>query len=203
MGNIVNRTKNMILKPKATWEVIKTEETSAAMVLSGYLFPLTLIPAIASFVGFGLIGFNTGFFGRAANIEWGISQSITTFVNIFVGVIISAWIISQLAPKFGATLTMNNAVKLVAYSYTSSIVAGVFYLIPALTIIVILGGLYSLYLLYLGFQPMTGVSEEQNMAYFLVSVIAIIVVSVALTFIFGALLTTFGLASYHSATFFQ
>jgi hypothetical protein len=203
MENLINRVKNMILQPKATWEVIKTEDTSAPMVLTGYLFPLALIPSIASFVGFGLIGFNTGLFGRAASIEWGISQSITTFASAFIGVILSAWVISQLAPKFGATLTMNNAIKLVAYSYTSSLVAGIFYLIPALTILVFLGGLYSLYLLYIGFRPMTGVSEEQNMAYFLVSLVAIIVVSIALTFVVGALLTTFGLASYQSANFFQ
>jgi hypothetical protein len=166
MDNLVNRAKQMIFQPKATWEVIKTEDTSATNLLTGHLFPLSLIPAIASFIGFGLIGFNTGIFGNATSIEWGISQAITTFASTIVGVIISAWVISQLAPKFGTTLTMNNAVKLVAYAYTPSLVAGVFYLIPSLTPLAIIGGIYSLYVLYIGFQPMTKVSEDQHTTYF-------------------------------------
>jgi len=203
MENIVNRVKQIILQPKATWEIIKTEDTSAANILTSYILPLAFIPAIASLIGLGLIGFNTGIFGRAASLEWGISQAITTFASAFIGVIISAWVIFQLAPKFGATLTMNNAVKLVAYGYTPSLVAGVFYLIPSLTLLVIIGGIYSLYVLYIGFQPMTNVSEDQHMTYFLVSIVAIIVVYAVLTFVLGVALTTFGLANYQSSNLFQ
>lgn len=198
MENLINRAKNMILQPKETWEVIKTEETALSSLLTSYVFPLALIPAIASFIGYGIIGFNTGFFGQAASIEWGISQAITTFISAFIGVIISAWVISLLSKNFGTDVTLNNAAKLVAYSYTPSLLAGIFYLIPALTILAIVGAIYSLYVLYIGFQPITNVSEGQKTSYFVVSLIAIIVISVVLTFVLGIILTTFGIASYQA-----
>jgi hypothetical protein len=88
MENLINRAKNIVLQPKETWEVIKTEETSTSGILTTYVFPLALIPAIASFIGYGFIGFNVGFFGRTASLDWGIAQAVTTFATTFVGVII-------------------------------------------------------------------------------------------------------------------
>ncbi len=198
MENLINRAKKMVFQPKETWEEIKTEETTTSGILTNYVFPLALIPAIASFIGYGFIGFNIGIFGRAASIEWGIGQAVTTFVSTFIGVIISAWVISRLGKNFGTSTTMNDAAKLVAYSYTPALIAGVFYMIPALTIIIALGGLYSLYLLYIGFQPITNVSEQQKTSYFLVSLIVIIVVSVVLFLVLGSILTALGLAGYQS-----
>ena len=198
MENLINRAKDIVLQPKTTWEVIKTEETTTSGILTNYLFPLALVPAIASFIGYGFIGFNVGIFGRAASIEWGIGQAVTTFVSTFIGVIISAWVISQLGKNFGTTTSMNDAAKLVAYSYTPALIAGIFYLIPSLIIIVVLGGLYSLYLLYIGFQPMTNVSEQRKTSYFMVSLIAIIVVSAVLFAALGSILATLGLVGYQS-----
>lgn len=198
MENLISRAKNMITQPKVTWDVIKTEETYIPNLLTGYVFPLALIPAIASFIGYGFIGFNVGFLGHASSIEWGISQAIITFATAFIGIFISAWVISQLAKNFGTTVSLNDAIKLVAYSYTPSLLSGVFYLIPALTILTLIGGIYSLYVLYLGFQPITNVNEQQKTSYFLISLIAIIVVSVVITFVLGIILTTFGLVGYQS-----
>jgi len=198
MENLIDRAKNIVIQPKNTWEVIKTEETSVPKLFTGYVFPLLLIPAIASFIGYGFIGFNVGFFGQASSIEWGISQAITTFATAFIGIFVSAWVISRLAQNFRTAVSLTNAIKLVAYSYTPSLLSGVFYLIPALTILLLIGGLYSLYVLYLGFQPITNVSEQQKTSYFLISIIAIIVVSVFVAFVFGIILTTFGLAGYQT-----
>ena len=195
---VINRARQIILQPKAAWEVIKNEETSVSNLLTYYILPLALIPAIASFIGFGFIGFNTGIFGRTASFEWGINQSLTVFVGTFVGILISSWVISQLAPKFGVSLTISNAVKLVAYSYTPSLLAGVFYIIPALTILVLIGSIYSLYILYIGFQPITNVSEEQKTNYFLLSLVAIIVIFMVLSFVLGIILTTIGFAGYRA-----
>ena len=198
MENLISRAKNMITQPKVTWDVIKTEETSIPNLLTGYVFPLALIPAIASFIGYGFIGFNVGFLGQASSIEWGISQAIITFATAFIGIFISAWVISQLAKNFGTTVSLNDAIKLVAYSYTPSLLSGVFYLIPALTILTLFGGIYNLYVLYLGFQRITNVNEQQKSSYFLISLIAIIVVSVVITFVLGIILTTFRLVGYQS-----
>ncbi|HZK93931.1 MAG TPA: Yip1 family protein [Prolixibacteraceae bacterium] len=145
------------------------------------------------------MGFNSGIFGRSASFEWGINQALTVFVGTFVGILISSWVISQLAPKFGITLSFANAVKLVAYSYTPSLLAGVFYLIPALTALVVAGSIYSLYVLYVGFQPITNVSEEQKINYFLLSMVSIVAIFIVLSIVLGILFATMGFAGYRAA----
>ena len=90
---------------------------------------------------------------------------------------------------------MDNAVKLVAYSYTPTLLAGIFYLIPALSVLAIVGSIYSLYILYYGFKPITNVGEEQRSNYFLLSILSSIVVFVVISYILDIILTCTGLAS--------
>jgi hypothetical protein len=80
--------------------------------------------------------------------------------------------------------------QLVVYSYTASFVAGVFYIIPGLGILAMLGGLYGLYILYLGLKPMMQTPDDKITVYFVVSLLVIIVVTVVLSLILGAILLT-------------
>ena len=69
---LIDRIKNMLLNPKTEWEIIESEETDPKTLTLTYLLPLALIPAIASFIGFGLIGQNVmgmhiGSFGFGIN----------------------------------------------------------------------------------------------------------------------------------------
>jgi hypothetical protein len=196
MENLINRAKNIILQPKATWEEVKNEETTIQGLLVSYVLPLALISAIASFIGFGFIGSNIPFAGRVHSIEWGINQAVTSFVSVMLGIILSGWVISWLAPKFDTTLNLTDAVKLVAYSYTPAILGGIFNIIPALAVLGIITGLYSLYILYLGFGPITKVSTEKTTTYFVVSLLVIIGVYVILGLVIGAILATAGFAGF-------
>jgi hypothetical protein len=196
MENLINRAKNIILQPKATWEEVKNEETTIQGLLVSYVLPLALISAIASFIGFGFIGSNIPFVGKVHSIGWGINQAVTSFVSVMLGIILSGWVISWLAPKFDTTLNLTDAVKLVAYSYTPAILGGIFNIIPALAVLGIITGLYSLYILYLGFGPITKVSTEKTTTYFVVSLLVIIGVYVILGLVIGAILATAGFAGF-------
>ena len=59
--SLVERAKEIILKPQETWEKIKGEETTIKELYTSYAGILALIPAIASFIGMSLIG--TSFMG--------------------------------------------------------------------------------------------------------------------------------------------
>ncbi len=196
MENLINRAKNIILQPKATWEEIKNEENTIQGLLVSYVFPLALISAIASFIGFGFIGSNIPFAGRVYSIEWGINQAVTNFVSLMLGIIISGWVISWLAPKFDTSLSLTDAVKLVAYSYTPAMLGGIFNIIPALAVLGIITGLYSLYVLYLGFGPITKVSADKTTAYFVVSLLVIIGVYIVIGLAIGTVLATAGFAGF-------
>ena len=178
--NLVDRAKNIILKPKDEWTVIDQETTSVSTLIATYLFPLALIPAIAAFIGYGVVG--VAFFGPV--LSWGVKQAIVSFITTIVGVYISAYIIDMLAPNFGSTKDFGKAFQLVVYSYTPVMLAGAFQAIPVLGLLGIVG-LYGLYLLYIGVKPMMKTPDDKVTSYFVVSLLVII----AVYFVLGAILT--------------
>jgi len=180
------------MNPKGAWEEIKNESIATKDLILSYMLPLVLIPTIASFIGYGLIGSNTYF--NSSSISWGLNQALLAFIGAFLGVFISAWCIHKLASSFGTQVSIDKSLKLVVYAYTPSWLAGVFYLVPALSILGLVAGIYSLYILYTGFGIMTHVSEAKKTNYFIISLIVIIGVSFILSLILGAILVSIGLA---------
>ena len=183
---MINRVKNMLVSPKAEWPVVASENSSHVKVFTGYVVPLALIPAIAAFIGYGLIDSILGI--HIGGIGWGIRQAIVQYITMLGGVYVTAFIIDALANSFGAKKDFNHAFSLVAYSYTPMFVAGILYILPALSWLAMLAGLYSLYLLYIGLQPMMKVSTEKQTSYFIVSLLVMIVVSVIFSAVLSAIL---------------
>jgi hypothetical protein len=192
-NGIINRAKKLILRPIEVWNEIAQENTPSAQVLTGYVLPLALIPAIASFIGYGFIGFNVGIFGQVASVKWGVGQAVSSLAGTFVGIVVSAYMIKILAPNFSTQLSFGKAISLVSYAYTPALVAGVFYVVPALAILALVGGIYSLYVLYLGFQPMTGVPQSHKSGYFWASLVVTIIVFVVVSVVVAAILGAAGL----------
>ena len=141
--NVIARARAILMTPKQEWAVIDGEPLNVAQLLTGYVLPLAAIGPIARFIGFSIFGFG-GLFRMS--IGSGISMAITSFVLSVIGVFVLAWVINALAPSFGATQNMQQAIKLSAYSMTAAWVAGIFFILPALAILGPIGGLYSLYL---------------------------------------------------------
>ncbi len=187
--NLVDRAKNIILKPKDEWTLIDQEDTSVATLVATYLFPLALIPAIAAFIGYGVIG--VAFFGPI--LSWGIKMAIISFISTILGVYISALIIDILAPNFGSVKDFRKSMQLVVYAFTPVMLAGVFTAIPALGILGIVG-LYGLYLLYIGIKPMMKTPDDKVTVYYVVSLLVIIAVYV----IISAILTFFLIGKTYS-----
>ncbi len=197
MDQLINLAKLFILNPKQGWETVKEDTSSAQQHVTSYVFPLALIPAIATFIGVGIIGYSL--FGvRVQSMELGITQAVTSLLSTLLGVFISGFVISKLAPSFQTEVSLDKAVKLVGFSYTAMLVAGIFNILPALAILAFIAGLYSLYVLYLGFKPMTNVAEEKSMGYFIVSIVVIILVYVVIGIVLVALLGALGMATLKS-----
>jgi hypothetical protein len=186
--NIIERAKKIIIEPKNEWLVINQEEIGQSQLIVTYLIPLTLIPAVASFIGFGLVGISIPIAGTYSSVSWGIKQAIISLLSIVGGAIISAYIIDLLAPSFGAVKNINKALQLVVYSYTPTMIAGIFLIAPSLSIISTLAGIYGLYLLYLGIQPLMQAPNEKALSYFIVSLIAMVFVFVVLTAILASII---------------
>jgi hypothetical protein len=194
MDKLINLAKQFILSPKEAWESVKDDTSTAQQHVTSYVFPLALIPAIATFIGVGIIGYSVMGF-RIHSMELGISQAVISLVSTLLGVFISGFVIHKLAPSFQTEVSLDKAVKLVGFSYTAALVAGIFNLYMPLAILAGIAGLYSLYVLFVGFKPMTNVSEEKSVGYFVVSLVVIILVYFVLAMVLAALFGALGFAT--------
>ena len=175
--NLVARAKAILMTPRQEWEVIDAEPLNVGELLTGYVLPLAAIGPIASIIGWSMFGFG-GLFRLSLGSS--ITHAIFAYIMAIVGVFVLAWIINALAPSFGATQNMSQAIKLAAYSSTAAWVAGIFGIIPALAIIGLIGALYSLYLCYLGLPVIMKSPADKTMTYFIVIIVAAIILYVVI-----------------------
>lgn len=180
--NLVARAKNILMTPKQEWAVIDTEPLDVSELLMKYVLPLAAIGPIAIFIGTSLIGFGP----FRVSIGGAIWTAIVSFIFAIIGVFAMAWVISTLAPNFGGAKSMPQAIKVAAYSATPQWIAGIFGLHPALWVLIIIGGIYSLYLFYLGLPVLMKVPQEKAMVY----TVVVIVAAVVLFMVVGALTTS-------------
>jgi|UniRef100_A0A7C4TDF9 hypothetical protein len=191
---MIERIKGILFSPKTEWEKIKSEPIGIAQVLTGYLVPMALIPAIFGFFGYMLIGVNFGMFGMirypfTSAIVWAIVWFILTIVGLYVeGIVINA-----LAPSFDSVPNPTNAFKLAVYSMTPYFVAGVLYIFPVLGVLVALISLYGLYLMYTGMPVMMLTPKEKVIGYIIVAIIVMFIINIIIGAIAGGILA----ATYH------
>ena len=185
--NLVDRAKRIITEPKKEWLVIEQENTSIGQLIGSYLIILALIPAVCTFIGYGFIGIEIPFLGHIGSLSWGIRQAIVSIITTIAGAFIIAFIIDALAPNFGSTKNLSKAFQLVVYSYTPTMLAGIFLIYPALAIIATLAGIYGLYILYLGIAPMMKTPPEKVTTYFVLSLITTIIILVVVSAILSAI----------------
>lgn len=182
--NIVSRAQGILLKPKDEWLKIKDEPTTIQQLFTQYAVILAAIPAVAQFLGWALIGFRIPYSGGS----WTARALIYAIFSYVVGLAVIygfGFIINILAPNFSSPQNLTQAMKLAVYSMTPVWVIGILYLIPAIGALALLGFLYSAYILYLGFNtPLMGTPKEKTGAYFVVSLVVILV----LYFVVGAIL---------------
>ncbi|HEY9065649.1 MAG TPA: Yip1 family protein [Burkholderiaceae bacterium] len=191
--SLIQRVQDILLKPKETWPIIAGEGGDTASIYSNYVVYLAAIPAIASFIGLSLIG--AGAFGYSVRmpIVSGLVQMVVTFVLYLVMVFVIALIVDALAPTFNGTKSQINALKLVAYGSTAGFVGGIFGLIPSLSILGLLAGLYSIYLIYTGLPVMMRCPPEKAGAYTAVVVVCGIVAAVILGAVMAVLMPSSGM----------
>jgi hypothetical protein len=180
---IITRAKGILLSPNTEWGIISTETETPQSLLGKYVIPMALIPAIALFIGYGLIGIDT--FGyRVAGIQWGLTVGIESFIGSIISYYLCTYVVDALAPSFSSQKNIGRSAQLVAYASTAVWVAGIFSIIPALSKLSILG-LYGIYLFYAGIPAMKHTPEDKRVIYMIVCAIVIIVIGIVVGMILG------------------
>jgi len=185
--SLVDRVKNIILRPTTEWPVIAAEPSSLGGLYTGYVAPLAAINPIALFIGLSIVGVSIPFVGTYRTPFFsGLTQAVFSFVLVLVGVLLMAAIVNALAPTFGGRPNINAAVKLVAYSATPGFVAGVLSLFPPLAMLEMLAALWGLYVFFVGVPVVMQTTKEKALPYTAVCMVCAFVLGLVLTFTVGS-----------------
>jgi len=169
------RITNILLRPRAEWDVIAAETATTPGLFFGYAVILAAIPALARVVS-GLTPHCLFGVCYTPNPMFVVIGAVVYYALALVGVFVIGLIIDALAPSFGGQKGQVQAMKVAVYSWTAAWLAGVFIIIPWVGFLLSLVGLYSLYLLYLGLRQVMQSPESQAVIYTIVVVVLAVVV---------------------------
>jgi hypothetical protein len=191
--NAAWRAHAVVADPSAEWARIENEPGDAAYLLTGYVAPLALIPAIFGLIGDCVVGVEgPGARILRAPIFDGVFGAVFGYVMSCATVLVLGLLINLLAPMFGGRRDFDSAFKLAVYSFTPVWLAGIFLLAPGLRFLGLLG-FYGAYLLWRGLPRLMKSPEPRIPAF------AAIVVASACVLIFviaAAQHALFGLAVF-------
>ena len=172
MNKLIARVKAILMTPKTEWPVIASEPASVADLYKNYIVVLAAIPAVAGFIKGSLIGYSGFGVNVRTPIGTGLTVAIVTYLLTLGLAYVLALIVDALAPTFGGQKNPVQALKAVAYSYTASWIASIALVLPFIGwLVVIAGGIYGIYLLYLGLPATMKAPQEKAVGYTVVTVI--------------------------------
>ena len=171
-AGLVNRVMGMFTRPREEWTQIDTEPATIPGLFTGYAMILAAIPALAGLVGSILF---------VHIIPLAIIGALIGYVLNLVGVFVFGLILEMLAPSFDAQKDRVQAMKLAVYSATGSWVGGILAIVPFIGWLgTLAGGIFSLYLLFIGTPIIMKSPAEKSTGYTIVAIICNIVVSIVI-----------------------
>ncbi len=190
--NLVERAKNILMKPQAEWERIEPEAAEVNKLYVGYALPLAALAAIASFIGTSLIGTSMLGVSYRVPIVTGLIGAVLQVCAVLLGIFVMAMVTNALAPTFGSVQNQGQAHKLAVYGATAALLGGLFAIVPPLAILGLLAAIYSLVLIYIGLPRLMKTPEDKRIAYFATIVVVSIVIGFVINLVLGSILMSTG-----------
>jgi hypothetical protein len=189
-SRLLARVKSILLSPKTEWPVIAAEPATMAGIYTGYILLLAAVPSLCQFLKLALFGYTMPFLGTMhVGAGFALTAALRIYIGSLIGAFIVAMIVNALAPTFGGQKNSVQALKVVAYSYTASWVAGIAVLLPALGILIMLiGFIYGIYLLYLGLPPTMKCPPEKAAGYTVVTLLSTLILGALLFYLLGTVM---------------
>ena len=188
-GGIVARAQGLILQPTAEWRKIDPEPASIQGLYTTWLVPIALIPAICTVIMMAVIGI--GVPGLAVYKLPILTAVIHAAVQVFVFLgmtYVFALVIDYLAPNFGGQKNQIQAFKVAAYTPIAACLAAVLQLVPWLGGLLMLFGLYSLYIMHRGLGVLMKPAPDKTTGYTVSVVVVMFVVGIITALTLGALM---------------
>jgi len=170
---VVNQVKNLLINPKGTMLKLRDEQVTMMDIII-YLAMIAVPTFLGILLGYGL------FWGRGYGnlLGYAFAMAIITYILTIAGVIVFGFILNALARNFRSKQNKMQALKLVSYAATPWLFLGILNIYPPAGLIALLGGIYGLYILYVGVSIFMGTPKDQEIPYFIIGLIVFIVVMV-------------------------
>lgn len=177
LDKIIARVKAILVAPRTEWPVIAAEPGTVGGIYTGYVMILAAIPAVFGFLKHSVIGIDVPFLGTyRAGIGAGLSGMVVGYALALASVYVLSLIVNALAPTFGGQKNPLQAFKAVVYASTASWIAGIGHAVPWLSMLILLaGGIYGIYLLYLGLPQTMKCPAEKAAGYTAVTILIAVV----------------------------
>lgn len=175
---LIARARDILIRPRSEWQRVASEEP--APLIGSYVVPLALLGSVvglaASVVYAGALAVSAALVSKAV-------AALLYFVFAIVGVVVAAWLINMLAPRFGAEANNGRAMQLAAYSATPILAAALFAVAPPVAGVMLGAGvIYAFVLLAMGVQKLMPLRAPDNdVPRFVLSMVGLAFVVVALT----------------------
>lgn len=186
-----SRVRNILLSPSSEWDVVRAEPANTQSLFTGYAMILAAIGPICGLIGGQVFGHSAFGVHWRPDLSAAIAGAVAGYLTALAGVFVLGLVIDFLAPRFGGRQDRVSAMKTAVYSSTAAWLAGVFELVPALSVLSILG-LYGLYLLYLGLPRLMDAPKDRALVYTVATVLAGFVVFVVVAWVTGMVTSMFG-----------
>lgn len=192
--SIVERAKNILLKPASEWNVIAAEPDSIGGLFTRYAIPLALLPVISAILFTGLLGISAAdMTGLGGGMSTGITaiagMAVVSFVLSLFTLFLMGTIVKLVSPSFNGTSDKLQAMKLMTYASTPTWVVALISWIPFLGALVTVAAIaYVVYLIYLGLSPVLGVPQEKVAGFTIVIVLIYVVLALIISGIIVGLL---------------
>ena len=184
------RIINLLTHPRNEWNAIANEATDIMSLYREYIGLLAIIPALCTFIGLCIVGVRVPLLGTTVRTPMteGILHLIVWYLFSLASVYLSALIVEKLAPSFQSRGDTLQAVKLVGFAATPVWLAGVFSVVPSLSMLSLIAGLYAIYLFYTGVGVLMQTPAEKALSYMVVAGLVVVVVHIVVFSVAGSVL---------------
>jgi len=167
LAGLAGRAWSMLVRPRATWEIIAAEPADPRALFLAYVAPLAAVGPICGAMGLQVFGASIAGIHLKLGLGGTVLAAAANYGLGLLAVYLLAMAVSALAPAFGGQADLRRALNLVAFSATGFWVSGLFALYPTLGFpAAMLGGLCSLYALFRGLQPLMRPPPDRTLTYY-------------------------------------
>lgn len=191
---LFKRIKGIIFKPLDEWNNIAGETPNVKKIFLGYVLILLLIPSLSVFIGIGVIG--QTFLGyHYTSLPAGALQGFIQLLAGLVSIRITSALVTILAPGFDSIKDSGRSIQLVSYSMTPYWILGILYILPSLAFLkslaMIAGGIYSIYLMYMGMPVLLKTPAGKTPAFLVLLIVIQFAIMFCLFWVLGLLAPLF------------